>query len=217
MTRPVTFETEEFYHVYNRGTEKRRIFLSKSDYARFVALLYVCNQNKPVSTDFRGPTSEVFSGRSEETLVDIVAYCLMPNHFHLLVRTKESADVGKFMQKLSTGYTMYFNKRYERSGVLFQGKFKATHVHDDEYLKYLVSYIHLNPIKLFEPKWKEVGISDRGAALKFLSDFHHSSFIDYQGGMRAESSILNMPLLLDYFDSPADLVVMLKSWLEYKT
>jgi putative transposase len=160
MQRSFHFAPREFYHLYNRGTEKRKIFLCRADYARFLALLYLANQETPTVLKIQGRTlEELVEERSGTPLVEIATYCLMPNHFHLLVRGVEEGGVGKFMQKLTTGYTMYFNKKNERTGTLFQGRYKATHVADDRYLRYLISYIHLNPIKLIEPKWKETGIS----------------------------------------------------------
>ena len=200
MTR-VSFTPEEFYHVYNRGTEKRKIFLTKADYARFTALMHACNQHGRIESNFRGPTSNIFSEKREKTLVDIVAYCLMPNHFHLLVREKETGGISKFMQKVMTGYTMYFNKKTGRTGVLFQGKFKASHVDKDNYFKYLVAYIHLNPLKLIDSNWKENGIVNHMRALQFLNSFTYSSFTDYEGSNRPESVLLNKELMSNFFDS----------------
>ena len=153
MARTFSFAIGEFYHIYNRGTEKRNIFASNSDRNHFLALLYFANQSEPADLKLQGRTlSETVEQKTGTPLVEIVAYCLMPNHFHLLIREIEEGGISKFMQKLTTGYTMYFNKWHERNGSLFQGRFKATHVADDRYLRYLISYIHLNPIKLIEPK-----------------------------------------------------------------
>ena len=91
----------------------------------------------------------------------------MPNHFHILVKEKIENGISKFMGKLTTGYSMYFNKRYDRTGSLFQGVFKSVHADSDEYLKYLFAYIHLNPIKLINPEWKENGIKDKNRANAF--------------------------------------------------
>jgi len=140
----------------------------------------------------------------------------MPNHIHLLVREKEEQGISKFMQKLMTGYTMYFNKRHERTGALFQGKFKATHANEDRYLKYLTSYIHLNPIKLIEPTWKETGIRNRKSAEKYLSNYRYSSYPDYLGISRVESMILNKEALPDYFRTRQGLEADIADWLSYK-
>lgn len=225
MSRNISIAPDEFYHLYNRGTEKRDIFTDRADRERFLALLYLCNTTEPVHIDdiqkSRGSTSRkieletVFEIEREDTLVDICAYCLMPNHFHLLVREKEEQGTSRFMQKLMTGYTMYFNKRHERSGALFQGKFKATHANEDRYLKYLISYIHLNPIKLIEPQWKEYGIRNRNMAKKYLNEYRDSSYLDYIGTPRAESKILMKEAFPEYFETVRDFETEVTNWLSY--
>jgi putative transposase len=101
----------------------------------------------------------------------------MPNHFHILCRETEEGGTATFMQKLCTGYSMYFNRKAERSGALFEGKFKSRHVDSDEYLRYLYAYIYLNPVKLVEgeSKWKERGITDLKKVTTFLSAYDNSS------------------------------------------
>lgn len=218
MTRSLTFAPNEFYHIYNRGTEKRNIFSSHTDYDRFLALLYLANQSNAVHLQIQGRTLKELSGeRTGEPLIEIAAYCLMPNHFHLLVRELQEGGVSKFMQKLMTGYTMYFNKKHERSGSLFQGKFKATHVADDRYLRYLISYIHLNPVKLIEPKWKETGITDKARAEQYLETYTPSSYLDYLGKQRPEGIILTHEALPEYFSSSTDFKIFVTEWLTYAT
>lgn len=226
MARKVTFATGELYHLYNRGTEKRKIFMSAADYERFIALLFSCNGTAAVRLDdlakhanSQGSALRVLFDAFErgKTLVDLCAYCLMPNHFHLLAREKEEGGISRFMQKLTTGYTMYFNTRHERSGSLFQGRFKAAHVDNDEYLKYLVSYIHLNPVKLLEPKWRETGIVDRARAKRYLDTYRYSSFPDYSGDERPEQQLLTMRTLYEYYDCtvPASFKASVAVWLDY--
>ena len=216
MARNFSFATGEFYHIYNRGTDKRRIFMSRSDRNRFLALLYLANQDEPVDLKLQGLTLLEIE-RTGEPLIEIVAYCLMPNHFHLLIRELEEGGISKFMQKITTGYTMYFNKWHERNGALFQGTFKATHVADDRYLRYLISYIHLNPIKLIEPKWKEVGITDKARAERYLENYTESSYLDYLGKKRPEGMILTHEALPEYFSSGADFKTFVTEWLTYSS
>jgi len=226
MSRNVSISPGEFYHLYNRGTEKRDIFSTDEDRGRFIALLYLCNADEPVHIDDiqksqgrtlrKTPLELLLDVEREETIVDICAYCLMPNHFHLLVREKLDGNTSRFMQKLMTGYTMYFNKQHERSGALFQGKFKATHADEDRYLKYLVSYIHLNPVKLIEPEWKENGIRDRRSAEKYLRQYRGSSYLDYLGESRIESKILTKEALPNYFSDVRDFKIEIADWLEYQ-
>jgi putative transposase len=212
--RKTPFVPGEFYHLYNRGVDRRKIFLSKEDHERFLALLYVCNGSVTVDLKLQGKTLyEVSAIERGETLVDVCCYCLMPNHFHILVKEKVEGGISRFMQKLTTAYTMYINKRVKRTGALFGGKFKATHVPDDRYLKHLISYIHLNPIKLIESKWKEVGILNNTRAEKFLTSFKYSSFIDYSNVSRPENILLNKNNLLDTTDVPTDFNESILEWL----
>jgi len=220
MQRKIDFSTGEYYHIYNRGTDKRIIFLEPHNYQRFEALLYACNSAAPVdiTRHFREGRSfvELFGIDRGETLVDIIAYCLMPNHFHLLIREKAEGGIAKFMGKLSTGYSMYFNKKNERTGALFEGRFKAKHVDSDEYLKYLFAYIHLNPVKIVDPKWKENGIQDRNAAQEYLKNYKHSSYLDYQGVMRLETKIINREAGPEYFATLKDFDDFVNDWLVFK-
>lgn len=209
----------EYYHIYNRGTEKRDIFLNHRDYERFLSLLYLCNDSKrAVVTKLQGRTLDKALGLERgPTRIDICAYCLMPNHFHLLVREKGDGHISKFMQKLTTGYTMYFNKLNERSGALFQGKYKFIHANTDNYLSYLISYIHLNPVKLIDPKWKENGIQNKRRAEKFLNGYSYSSYPDYLGLKRYHSKILAKDALPKYFETLKDFKTVIKYWLQGPT
>lgn len=150
------------------------------------------------------------------TIVDIGAYCLMPNHFHLLVREKVEGGLTRFMRKLLTGYSMYFNLKHQRTGSLFEGPFKATHVADDNYLRYLFAYIHLNPVKIVQPSWPESGIAEVGQAAQHLSEYPFSSYPDYFGTDRPEKAILNRAAFPEYFAEPKDFGALIKDWLLYR-
>lgn len=215
MERKFRFAQGEYYHIYNRGNNKSKIFLSAdADQKRFQKLLYVCNgQNPVVYKTIQGrPLGKIERG---ETLVDIGAYCLMPNHFHILIREKTEGGIAKFMGKLATGYSMYFNKKNTRTGALFEGKFKAKYVDSDEYLKYLFAYIHLNPVKITDPKWKDDGIVDRTGAKQFLDAYLYSSYIDYAVGPRIEALILEKSAFPDYFSNIVEFSKFVDEWLDY--
>jgi putative transposase len=218
MVRNITLAPGEFYHIYNRGTEKRQIFHTKRDYDRFLALLYVANGSLAVDLKRQGSTlSEITALNKGENLVDICAYCLMPNHFHLIIRERAEGGISTFMQKLTTAYTMYFNKLNDRSGALFQGKFKAEHANEDRYLSYLIAYLHLNPIKLVDPKWKEKGIKDPKWAKTFLENYKYSSYLDYtKKNKRPESKIIDKTALPQYYESPVDFQKSVDEWLSWK-
>ncbi len=137
------FVTSEIYHIYNRGTDKRSIFLDHVDWLRFAHDLFEFNDSNPaLHALYKSEVSEV---GARKKVIEVLAYCLMPNHYHLMVRQIEDGGITLFMRKLGTGYTMYFNKKYDRSGALFQGKFKSVAVVRDAQLRYLPHYIHANP------------------------------------------------------------------------
>lgn len=204
MTRSIQFAPGEYFHVYNRGTNKMEIFLSDYDYSRFQKLLYLANSKETAKFSDLSPKSPypVWTIGRGETLVDIGAYCLMPNHFHILIRSKNEKDTSLFLQRLLLGYSKYFNKKNERSGTLFQGKSKAEHIKKDTYLKYIYTYIHLNIIKLIQNDWKEVGIKNMEKAKEYLKNYKYSSFMDYSGINRPEEKILNKEAFPDYFQTP---------------
>lgn len=215
----MNFSIGEFYHTYNRGTDKRVTFIDHHDYSRFMALLYACNSTEPVNISEhlqKGLTfSEVFELEKSDTLVEIGAYCLMPNHFHLLLREKSEGGISKFMAKLSTGYSMYFNKKNIRTGSLFEGTFKAKHIRGDEYLKYLFAYIHLNPVKIIDPQWKQNGVSDRDIAKEYLSKYQYSSYQEYLGVPRKERKIVNRSAFPEYFINPKDFDGFIEFWVTF--
>lgn len=214
--RTFEFANGEFYHVYNRGVEKRTIYLDQNDYQRFQELLYVANTTKPTDIRSIARTHEnVYEWDRGETLVAIGAYCLMPNHFHILLTPRQEQGVSLFMNKLGTSYSMYFNKKYERTGALFEGKFKARHVDSDEYVKYLFSYIHLNPVKLVQSDWKEKGIADREEAYRYVSQFRYSSLMDLQHRHRPEQGIVETEPFPEYFETVALQKSELLEWLGY--
>jgi putative transposase len=136
------FVVGEHYHIYNRGNSKQKIFLNQKDFQRFVDLLYAVNTDEKFNFADSLKGIPVYQRERESPLVAIAAYCLMPNHFHILLTPLVENGISKFMQKLSTGYVMYFNQKYKRTGALFEGKFKSQYVKDDKQLKYLFSYIH---------------------------------------------------------------------------
>ena len=219
MSRKISFAPDEYYHVYNRGTDKRVIFLEPRDEERFIALLYLANTKDSVHiSNYQGlALMELLALERDDSLVHIGAYCLMPNHFHILIKERDPEGLSFFMHKLLTGYTMYFNKKYERTGTLFEGNFKARHVDEDIYLNYLLAYIHLNPVKIIDSNWKENGIKDIKKAEKFLSDYQSSSYHHYLGSGGDESVILEPAEFPGYFQNPREFKDFVRDWLNYKS
>ncbi len=211
--REIEFAPSEFYHIYNRGNSKQDIFLDRADYQRFQDLLYLSNTIDSVSVR-NARRGGVYELEKKKEFVAIGAYCLMPNHFHILLTPLVDLGVSKFMQKVSTGYAMYFNKRHERSGSLFEGKFKSKYADSDEYLKYLFSYIHLNPLKLKHLDWR-TRVQYQSDLLEHARNYSFSSFQDYLYDARDESLILSKDFFPDYFKTPSEWESEMASWIEY--
>ncbi|MFH1170154.1 MAG: transposase [Candidatus Vogelbacteria bacterium] len=219
MERKFSFAPGEYYHIYNRGTEKRKIFLDWRDHWRFLALLYVANSQSVIHlSDHEGKNPiTLFDLPRKETLVDIGAYCLMPNHFHILIKETSDNNISRFMLKLQTGYPMYFNKKYQRTGSLFEGPFRAKHVDNDNYLKYLFAYVHLNPVKITDPQnWEKKIIPDVEKAKNYLSQYRFSSLPYYLGEKLPENKIINPKSFPDYFTPNAEkFSSFINDWLTY--
>jgi putative transposase len=215
-TRTISLVVGEFYHLYNRGVDKRTIYLDAHDYRRFVELMYLCNSSAAIDVrTIHKDHSSAFEFEVGEPLVAIGSYCLMPNHFHILATPLIEGGLSTFMGKLGTGYSMYFNKKYKRTGALFQGTFKSQHTNTDEYLKYLYAYIHLNPVKLIDSSWKEEGIKDAAKSFDFAASFQYSSLSDYLGQKREENKILDPRPFPEYLLNPNDIKKELFEWLTY--
>lgn len=145
--RKTALVKDEYYHVYNRGVDKRVVVEDKEDFERFILAINQFNREDSIGSIFQN-SFRLKKNASLSTpttkLVTFVAYNILDNHFHFILRQESDNGISKFMQKLLGGYTRYFNEKHKRSGSLFQGKFKSIHIHDNEYLKHLSAYVNLN-------------------------------------------------------------------------
>ena len=205
--RKQSFAEDECYHIYNRGTEKRLIFLDKQDYEHFIYLMYICNTAK--SLILRDISKNFDRG---QTIVDIGAYCLMPNHFHFLIYEKMGNGISTYMRKLMTAYSMYFNKKYNRTGKLYEGVFKSNLCGTDRYLKYMYSYIHLNPAKLIDKNWKKLKNINTKTIFSYISNYKYSSINEY---LTLKYKIINPEPFPVYFGNSIDHKRELLEWLDY--
>jgi len=205
--------TEDYiYHVYNRGVDKRNIFSTDNDRRRFLSCLYFFNDTCPTTNIRR--LCDIDKGEDgREKLVEILSFVLMPNHFHLLLKPLVEDGVSEFMKKLGIGYTHYFNIRNERSGALFQGKYKFVQIESDEQLSYVPFYIHFNPLELVEAGWKKKEIKNIDSAFEFLRSYRWSSLGDYLGESNY-SRIIDKTILNDYLGTPDELDRELLIWLK---
>ena len=208
----------EIYHIYNRGVEKRNIFMKDSDRIRFLYSLLVFNNMEGADSErhsFEPKMSKLSEVelRSETPLVKILAFVLMPNHYHLMIEKVEENGITEFMRKVGTGYTNYFNKKYDRVGPLFQGKFKSVIVKEQQHFIYLPYYIHLNPLSLIEPEWKNSKILKNKETLSFLENYPWSSHMDYSGRANIPN-LLDMNFLNEVFGSREQYQSGIVEWLE---
>ena len=204
MIRKDLFTIGEYYHIYNRGVDKRVIFKNSHDYSRFIMLLYLANSQDSFRLDQliniqHKSYEEILLIEKGKSLVSIGAWCLMPNHFHLLIREEVEGGVTKFMKKLCTAYSMYFNIKNNRSGSLLQGRFKSKLVEKDNYMMHLFGYIHLNSLDLKFSKWEENIARKPKDMREFLKSYKYSSYQDYVQVKRPENKIINFSRFPDYF------------------
>lgn len=207
------FAPDEFYHIVNRGVDGKTIFPQKSDYERFLKGLKEFNSPHP--KELRFTRSEVVSPRTtkiskQEKLVDIVCYCLMKNHIHVLIRVISPEKAAQFLQKLFIGYTMYFNTKYKRKGVLFQGRTKAQHVDDGIYFDHVLRYIHLNPLDYTDKKWREHGVKNIRVAREAILEYSWSSIRGCIGD--EQNLIINNKLARGFVSSKRNFLDSMLSW-----
>ena len=208
------------------------MFLDENDYYRGIFSLYEFNNANPVSIrerraerkclkDSRGssPVSLIEIEETEKTRRDLfaemLAFCLMPNHIHLILKQTKEGGISEFMRKMG-GYVTYFNLKYKRKGHLFQDKFKAVHIEDDECLKTEFVYVHTNPVSLIEPGWKEKGIKDLEKTKNFIENYKWSSYADYIGGKNFPS-LTSRDFLLEVMGGADGCRNFVNGWLQYKT
>ena len=152
--RSIKFQTGEYYHIYNRGVDKRNVFMDDRDFIRFLRSMREFNRIESVGSlhelnqfrkKNRDPISKFANANLEiGSLVEIIAYCLIPNHYHFILRQLSDNGIAKFMHKIGIGYTMYFNEKHKRSGSLFQGKYKFIPIENSYYLCKLFVYVNYN-------------------------------------------------------------------------
>lgn len=191
--RNIVLANGEYYHLFNRGVERRPVFTNRRELARAMDLVNFYRFDKPsvryskylmLDEDQR----QNFLANLKEKAVEVVAFCLMTNHFHFLVKQIKENGVSKFMANFMNSYTKYFNTKYQRAGPLFQGAFKAIHLESDEQLLHLSRYIHLNPVINFKIKPQE------------LKDYQWSSYPSYVGN--SNMNFVNKDIVMNFFKKP---------------
>lgn len=206
--RKTIIATNYIYHVYNRGVEKRPIFLNKRDYSRFIELInYYRFVDCPIKySRFRQlPLDERTRivndlQKSSKKLIDIIAFCLMPNHIHFLLKQNVDVGISKFIAKITNGYSHYFNIKHERVGHLFQSNFGAVRIETDEQLLHVARYIHLNPVTAYLIEPDE------------LESYMYSSFPEYVNKI---TNLCNTEIVLSQFKTSKDFQIFTYDQAEY--
>jgi len=210
----------DIYHTLSRGVDKRKIFLDKGDYFRFIHNLFVLNNQNIVHTTFF--TFRTFNKckdiaspcvKPREMLVDIYAFCLMSNHYHLLLDPRVEDGIPRFMKKLNMAYAKYFNIKYKRKGTLFESRYKSILIEKEPHFYHLPYYIHLNPLDIKFPEWREGKLKDYSRAMKFLENYRWSSHLDYVG-KKNFPSVTNREFLLEVFGGTEKYAESIKKWLK---
>jgi len=211
-------------HVLSRGVDKRKIFLDKQDHLRFIHDLFEFNDQESANNvfyRFNKQSNDIVShyigrrknDKKRNLLVDVHAFCLMPNHYHLLLSPKTEGGVSTFMRKLNVGYAKYFNQKHKRTGALFEGRYKSVLVNNEKHFLHLPYYIHLNPLDLVSPAWRQRELKNYKSALNFLEKYRWSSFLDYIG-RKNFPSVTQRGFLLDFFGGPDNFHRDIIQWLK---
>jgi len=137
--RDHVFASDEFYHCYNRGVDKRTIFLDIQDYRYFIKSIVAYNSNLKLGKLRLHDNTENLTN-----IVEVLAYSLLPNHYHFLIQEKTENGISTFFKRVAVGYTLYFNQKYKRSGSLFQGVFKSKYIETDQDLRQVLGYVYFN-------------------------------------------------------------------------
>lgn len=208
----------DLFHVLNRGVDKRTIFTNERDYYRFIHNLFEFNDVNSTLNSSRlfNKMSDIErrSFRKErERLVDIHAFSLMPNHYHLLLSARRKDAIPNFMKKINMGYAKYFNLKYERSGTLFEGRYKSIRIMEESHFIHLPYYIHLNPLDLIAPEWRRRTMMNPQKALDYLQTYRWSSYLDYIG-TKNFPSVISRGFLSGVLGKADQFKKHIKEWLE---
>lgn len=185
--RKVTFINGGIYHVFNRGVDQKPIFLEKGDYKRFINLLDYYKYTREVKYSIAITNPHQVWDSQGDPLVDLICYCLMPNHFHLLLRQTTESGVSNFLRLIQNSFTKYFNTKHQRTGHLLQGLFKAVQINTDEQLLHVSRYIHLNPFV--------------AGLINDLKGYQWSSYRDY---FEEKNQDIDSTSILSFFKTPPE-------------
>lgn len=224
------FENGEIYHITIRRIGDELLFKDIDDYYRGIFSIYEFNTTEPVTIREQRriraqikKAEEIGRGRTavidkRDKLVEVLAFCFMPNHIHLLLKQLRDGGISKFMQKFGSGYSSYFKEKYNERGKghFFQKRFSFVHIETEEQLKTVFVYIHTNPLALIDSNWKEKGIKNPERAIKFLNEeYRWSSYFDYIG-KKNFPSVTEREFILEVMGGEQNCKKFVEEWIRYK-
>lgn len=216
----IILDMATIFHVVSRAIESKKIFEDESNKARFVHDLFEFNDEKPalnVGRLISSKENRMIDVRRQslgprKLLVKILTFCIMPNHYHLMLTPVVENGVSLFMKKLNGGFAKFYNIKNERKGPLFERKYKAIPVKDEAHFIHLPYYIHCNPLDSFMPEWRDRKISNPQKALKFLENYRWSSHLDYLG-KKNFPSVTQREFLLEFFGGEKGYKSKFEKWI----
>lgn len=229
--RKEQFINDEIYHIVLRAIDDNILFKNTNDYYRGIFSIYEFNTSKSITIQERRKARNNFKKRNSRQnfnygiefidtrnkLVEILVFCFMPNHIHLLLKQIQDNGITKFMSKVGTGYAGYFNRKYQRKGHVFQNRFRSVAIKNDNQLITVANYIHANPISLIEPNFKEQGVKNHSVdeVIEFLKKYRWSSFLDYVG-IDNFPSVTEREFLLKIIGGSKGAMNNMTNWVSYK-
>ena len=214
--RDLQFENNKYYHIYDRGVDKRKIFLSDYDYSRFCDSLFLFNDSNyqhsgvPIDKVVKLTAPDLYASE-RDPLINMIAYTLIPNHFHFFVEQLQDQGISKFLHKVKKAYSWVFNKRNDRSGALFEGNFKATQIKSEAHFKHMIPYTHLNVLDLTDHDWKSGSVENWSAALRFMDEYKWSSHGIYCD-KEQEYPIVDQEVVSRFYSSKEDYLEHVCAW-----
>jgi len=225
--RKEQFANNDIGHIILRAIDNNLLFKNIDDYYRGIFSIYEFNNSKSITIRERRRIRNVlknktYRGRASVTLederdrlVDLLCFCFMPNHIHLLLKQIKDNGITKFVSKVGTGLGGYLNRKYNRQGYVFQNRFNAVKIKSDEQLKITSSYIHTNPLSIKYPEWKKIKIKKPKEAHSFLEKYRWSSYLDYIN-IKNFPSVIQKDFILGTMGGFKEYKEFVNNWIEYK-
>ncbi|TRZ83500.1 hypothetical protein D4R86_00705 [bacterium] len=220
--RKIEFIPGEYYHIYDHGVEERKVFVDEYDFKRALVCLGVFNDTKPSPEKLfrfvKNPLqlTKRYNPDNRDRLVDIIAFTLLPTHYHFFLQERQEKGISRFMHCFNKGYARYFNLKYERRGTLWESAFGAKLIDNEAYFTHIMTYIHLNILDLHHPQWREGNIKNWEKVAGEMKNYPWSSYSYYRTG-KSDPPFLNLIItkpdwLSEYYPKLDDFEKDLRLW-----